>query len=190
MTRCTFSVDKIITPENLIKMINPGSRIVISGGTAVPAYTIRTLTSSDMANRLDLEIIQVFNTPYYFGTDSSGLTGYRAKTFTGPSDEDCGSLISRGVIIPARAEEIPFLFESGSIATDMAFLVEDELQGCGIGTLMALYFTEIAKSRGIYNFIASVLCGNRRMFTIMKKLNILLNAHIEDDNVAELSFTL
>ncbi|HOP62370.1 MAG TPA: GNAT family N-acetyltransferase [Spirochaetota bacterium] len=122
MKRGTFPREKIITPGALLKMIKPGSRIFISGGAAAPLYTIQAITSSDRAHGLDLEIFQFSTAEDCFRNNSYGPRGYRVRTFAEPVDEGCGSIINRGDIIPARAEELPFLLESGIIEIDIAII--------------------------------------------------------------------
>jgi GNAT superfamily N-acetyltransferase len=51
-------------------------------------------------------------------------------------------------------------------AAEVAFLVQDEWQQKGMGTLLLDYITKIAEQRGVKRFYAKVLPGNKPMLTI------------------------
>ncbi len=51
---------------------------------------------------------------------------------------------------------------------EVAFTVEDALQGQGIGTRLLERLAEIARARGIRTFEAEVLAPNRRMIDVFR----------------------
>ncbi len=53
---------------------------------------------------------------------------------------------------------------------DVAFLVRDDYQGHGIGELLFLYLTYIAKRAGLHGFTAEVLVDNKPMLNLFEKL--------------------
>lgn len=72
---------------------------------------------------------------------------------------------------------------------EMAFLVDEEFQGYGIGTFMAEYLVKTAKSRGIRRLNASVLSHNVKMLSVLDRLGLPSTKQIEDD-IIEISFSI
>ncbi len=56
-----------------------------------------------------------------------------------------------------------------SCAAEVAFVVEDEEQGKGIGTCLLKELAKLAWERGIVNFVAELLADNVKMMSIFKK---------------------
>jgi GNAT superfamily N-acetyltransferase len=52
---------------------------------------------------------------------------------------------------------------------DIAFVVRDEWQGRGLGTLLMRRMTEIGRARGLAGFTADVLATNKPMLLVFSK---------------------
>ncbi len=63
---------------------------------------------------------------------------------------------------------------------DVAFLVHDDFQNRGIGTLLLKHLIRIAEANGILGFTADVLPENRHMLNIFHKSGCEINASLED----------
>lgn len=66
---------------------------------------------------------------------------------------------------------------------EAAFVVPDEHQGRGIGTLLMRRLTEIAEARGVRGFTASVLTQNARMLRVFEKCGYPLEIENQGDTV-------
>ncbi|PKL50229.1 MAG: 4-hydroxybutyrate CoA-transferase [Planctomycetes bacterium HGW-Planctomycetes-1] len=75
-----------------------------------------------------------------------------------------------GIVPGAAGEQIiaiaQYYLDPKSQAAEVAFLVQDEWQKKGMGTLLLAYLTQIAKQRGVKKFYAKVLANNKPMLTI------------------------
>ncbi|RMD98126.1 MAG: GNAT family N-acetyltransferase, partial [Deltaproteobacteria bacterium] len=72
---------------------------------------------------------------------------------------------------------------------DVAFLVQDDYQGRGIGSFLMEYLIEIARSRGVAGFTADVLAENRSMLHVFYKTGLEMQTSFSD-GVYHLSFRL
>jgi GNAT superfamily N-acetyltransferase len=57
-----------------------------------------------------------------------------------------------------------------SHTAEAAFVVRDDYQNKGIGTLLLQYLTTLAKRRGLLGFTAEVLVENRPMLHLFEKM--------------------
>jgi GNAT superfamily N-acetyltransferase len=64
---------------------------------------------------------------------------------------------------------------------DIAFVVRDEWQGKGVGTLLMRRMSEIARARGLRGFEADVLATNAPMMTVFHKSGLKMHAELKDD---------
>jgi GNAT superfamily N-acetyltransferase len=64
---------------------------------------------------------------------------------------------------------------------DIAFVVRDEWQGKGIGTLLLTRMCEIARARGLSGFTADVLRTNRPMISVFQKSGLTLEVEALDE---------
>ncbi|MBD3333900.1 MAG: GNAT family N-acetyltransferase [Candidatus Eisenbacteria bacterium] len=71
---------------------------------------------------------------------------------------------------------------------ECAFMVLDEYQGRGIGTVLLKKLISIAKTRGIAGFVAEVLATNLAMLHVFHKSGYTIHSTIED-GVYHISFT-
>ncbi|HSM60020.1 MAG TPA: GNAT family N-acetyltransferase [Longimicrobiales bacterium] len=58
--------------------------------------------------------------------------------------------------------------DPGTMLADIAFVVRDEWQGQGLGTLLMRRMIEVARSRGIAGFTADVLMSNKPMLMVFQ----------------------
>ena len=72
---------------------------------------------------------------------------------------------------------------------ELAFLVDEEFQGKGIGTFLVNYLLKIARERGIPKLSASVLLKNGKMLAVLKKADVTPRIR-SDRDVYELDFIL
>jgi acyl-CoA hydrolase/GNAT superfamily N-acetyltransferase len=61
---------------------------------------------------------------------------------------------------------------------DIAFVVRDEWQGRGVGTLLMKRMGEIARSRGLAGFTADVLASNRPMISVFQKSGLKIELEL------------
>ncbi|WP_437563253.1 GNAT family N-acetyltransferase [Sorangium sp. So ce542] len=62
---------------------------------------------------------------------------------------------------------------------DIAFVVRDEWQGKGVGTLLMRRMAEIARARGLAGFEADVLLSNKAMMRVLEKSGLRLSLALE-----------
>jgi len=70
--------------------------------------------------------------------------------------------------------------DPGTRLADIAFVVQDQWQGCGLGTLLMKRMGEIAKSRGVAGFTADVLDSNKPMLTVFHKSGLHVRGVTKD----------
>lgn len=63
---------------------------------------------------------------------------------------------------------------------EIAFVVRDDWQGRGVGTLLLRRMIEIARGRGLAGFRADVLAGNAAMLAVFHKSGIAFKSRLED----------
>jgi acyl-CoA hydrolase len=79
--------NKIIDENKLISLIEPGNRIFLSSGSAMPVRVAKAIATSENLLGYDLEIIQITAARDYFTDESSSNRNYRYKTFhSGPPE--------------------------------------------------------------------------------------------------------
>ncbi len=62
---------------------------------------------------------------------------------------------------------------------EVAFVVQDGLQGRGLGAILLGHLLEAAEARGIHRFCAYVLADNTRMLTLLSRFTNILERSIE-----------
>lgn len=62
---------------------------------------------------------------------------------------------------------------------DIAFVVRDDWQGRGIGTLLMKRMAEIAKGRGLAGFTADVLCTNTAMLAVLHRSGLSVQTSLD-----------
>jgi len=68
----------------------------------------------------------------------------------------------------------------GSDEAEVAFTVQDDQQGRGLGTLLLEHLAAVAREQGIRRFFAEVLPGNRRMLAVFAEAGYEVESRLED----------
>ena len=114
--------EKVVSPEKVLERIEPGMSIFLGTGMAEPRTLVKHLMASAQPNLQDLEMIQLISLGDSLSIDARYSKKYRLKTFYS------GWLASESIregrvdLIPSRFSRIPWLFKSGAIRIDMAFI--------------------------------------------------------------------
>jgi len=84
---------------------------------------------------------------------------------------------------PARAPELVGVgrYEptTDPDTVEVAFVVQDGLQGRGLGAILLLHLLEAAAARGIHRFCAYVLADNTRMLDLLTRFTEIRERHLE-----------
>jgi acyl-CoA hydrolase/GNAT superfamily N-acetyltransferase len=62
---------------------------------------------------------------------------------------------------------------------DIAFVVRDNLQGKGIGTMLMQRMAEIGRARGLSGFVADVLCSNTSMLGVFHRSGLEVKSELD-----------
>ena len=140
---------KIVPPEKILADIKPGTRIFIGTGVAEPRTLIKHLMASDLSNLRDLELIQILSFGDAIPVDERYSYKYRLKTFFAGWIASEAITAGRIDLVPARSSSIPWLFQSGSIDVDAAFIQitppdEEGYASLGVAVDAARYAMECA----------------------------------------------
>lgn len=113
---------KIATPEDILSKIEPGMSIFLGTGMAEPRTLVKHLMESGLSNLQDLELIQLVSLGDAVAIDERYARKFRLKTFF--SGWLASESISAGRVdlIPSRFSRIPWLFKTGAINIDVAFI--------------------------------------------------------------------
>ncbi len=114
--------DKIVSPAEILAKIEPGMSIFLGTGMAEPRTLVKHLMASNQGNLQDLELIQLVSLGDAVAIDERYARKFRLKTFF--SGWIAGDAISEGRVdlIPSRFSRIPWLFKTGAIHIDVAFI--------------------------------------------------------------------
>jgi RimJ/RimL family protein N-acetyltransferase len=63
---------------------------------------------------------------------------------------------------------------------EMAISIVDEMQGCGLGTLLVHELSRVARAHGVHRFTAWVQPDNEPMKALVAKIDPLAHSHVED----------
>ncbi|HSV27783.1 MAG TPA: GNAT family N-acetyltransferase, partial [Sedimentisphaerales bacterium] len=114
----------------------------------------------------------------YSLSESSIRTRYMTRTFAFPhrdvqqltNIDFSQNMAIVGTVPGVGSEQIvaiaQYYLDPKNRSAEVAFLVQDEWQQNGMGTLMLAYLTQIAKQRGVRAFSAKVLPTNRAMLAV------------------------
>ncbi len=116
----------------------------------------------------------------YFGPMKQ-LSDKQARYFAEVDGQDRYALVA---LDPENEEDIVAVVrydrEKGTDRAEYAALVEDRLQGRGLGIALTRSLIEAARERGVRDFEALVLPENRGMLRLLRSLDLPENAHLED----------
>jgi RimJ/RimL family protein N-acetyltransferase len=116
----------------------------------------------------------------YFGPMKQ-LSDKQARYFAEVDGQDRYALVA---LDPENEEDIVAVVrydrEKGTDRAEYAALVEDRLQGRGLGIALTRSLIEAARERGVRDFEALVLPENRGMLRLLRSLDLPESAHLED----------
>ncbi len=114
--------EKLRKPEDVLKKIEPGMSIFLGTGMAEPRTIVKNLMASREGNLQDLELVQLVSLGDALPIDKRYEKKYRLKTFF--SGWLASSAITEGNVdlVPSRFSRICWLFKSGTIKIDAAFV--------------------------------------------------------------------
>ena len=152
------------------------------------AIHIRPITPADADRLVDLHGRLSDRTIYLrFFSPRPRLTPREVQRFTTVDHVDrvalCALLEDRFVAV-ARYDRMP-----GSSEAEVAFVVADEHQGRGIGTLLLEHLAAAARERGITRFFADTLPENRPMQSVFKQAGWEARSRW-DDGVVRVEFAI
>src|SRR5512137_1110586 len=128
--------DKVVLPEDVLTRIKPGMSIFLGTGVAEPRTLVKHLTSSELSNLTDLELIQIVSLGDAIAFSSTATAKkYRLKTFFSGWTASQAIMAGSVDIIPCRFSQIPKLFEFGAIHVDVAFIQITPPDGKGYSSL-------------------------------------------------------
>ena len=126
---------KIVSPEAVLERIEPGMSIFLGTGMAEPRTLVKHLMASDQLNLQDLEMIQLISLGETPSIDARYSKKYRLKTFYSGWIADAAIREGRVDLIPSRFSRIPWLFKSGAIRIDVAFVQITPFDASGYASL-------------------------------------------------------
>jgi len=114
--------DKVVSPEVVLDEIKPGMNIFLGTGVTEPRTLVKQLMASTKGNLRDLELIQLLSFGDALPVDERYSRKYRLKTFFSGWVASEAITAGRVDFIPSRTSRIPWLFKSGIIDVDAAFV--------------------------------------------------------------------
>jgi acyl-CoA hydrolase len=140
---------KIVSPKDVLEHVEPGMSIFVGTGMAEPRTLVKHLMASDQLNLQDLEMIQLISLGDTPSIDARYSKKYRLKTFYSGWIANAAIREGRVDLIPSRFSRIPWLFKSGAIRIDMAFIQitpfdESGYASLGVGVDVARHAMEHA----------------------------------------------
>jgi acyl-CoA hydrolase/RimJ/RimL family protein N-acetyltransferase len=138
---------------------------------------------------------------FYHFSDESKYLRYFVRIMVMPHREmqkyvniDYTSTLSIvGVLQKNRTERIiaeaRYSYYEQEDSYEMAFIVDEEFQGCGIATFLLNYLLRIAKERGLNEIYASVLPENKAMLRVFNKADLVPQTRFRD-GVIEVKYFL
>jgi len=114
--------DKIVSPAMVLEKIEPGMSIFLGTGMAEPRTLVKHLMASTQLNLQDLELIQLVSLGDTVAIDERYARKFRLKTFFAGWIASEAISAGRVDLIPSRFSRIPWLFKTGAIHIDVAFI--------------------------------------------------------------------
>jgi acyl-CoA hydrolase len=113
---------KIVTPEAVLKKIEPGMHIFLGTGTAEPLTLVKHLMASTAGNLQDLELFQLISFGEAISPETLHAQKYRLKTFYSGGVAKDSISSGRVDLIPSRFSRLTQLIASERIPFDVAFV--------------------------------------------------------------------
>ena len=98
--------------------------------------------------------------------------------------------VDAGEIIVGSGGYVAHATGDGTRAAEVAFAVEEDVQGQGIGSKLLAVLAEMARADRIVRFDAEVLARNAAMRRVFEHSGLAMQAHAEEDGVVRLSLSL
>ncbi len=141
--------ENLVTPDKVLAAVKPGMSIFIGTGMAEPRTLVKHLMASTESNLQDLEMIQLVSLGDTVSIDERYSKKYRLKTFYSGWVASTAITEGRVDLIPSRFSRIPWLFKSGAVRIDVAFVQitpfhETGYASLGVGVDVARYAMEQA----------------------------------------------
>ncbi|MCG8641100.1 MAG: GNAT family N-acetyltransferase, partial [Desulfobacterales bacterium] len=113
---------QIISPEQVLKKIEPGMNIFVGTGAAEPRTLVNALMQAPEGMLQDLTLIQLVSFGDAISVKALRSKKYRLKTFF--SGWISAEAISAGLVdlVPSRFSNIPVLMKDGQVPIDIAFI--------------------------------------------------------------------
>jgi acetyl coenzyme A synthetase (ADP forming)-like protein len=152
--------------------------VLSDGGTV----HIRPITADDGDRLIDFHSRLSTETTYYrFFSPHPELSPHEVERFT-HVDHDrrvalVGELLGR-IVAVGRYDRL-----EDTTAAEVAFVVADEHQGRGLGTLLLEQLAAAARERGINRFVAETLPDNRRMIQVFRDAGFEVSQRFEEGAV-------
>jgi acyl-CoA hydrolase/RimJ/RimL family protein N-acetyltransferase len=121
----------------------------------------------------------------YSLSPASVRTRYMIQTMTFPH-KDVQRLTNIDWTVPGVSREeivgiAQYFLDPKTQSAEVAFIVQDEWQQKGMGTLLLNYITKIAKQRGVKSFYAKVLPTNKPMLSVFYNSGYKVNTEFDGD---------
>ncbi len=100
------------------------------------------------------------------------------------------SIHEEGCVVPAGIGRYIRSPKADSIDAELAFDVEDEFHGLGIGTLLLKHLTMIARNAGLREFFALVLTENKKMLEVFSNCGLEMTSLSGPDGLTEVRLHL
>src|SRR6056297_4036402 len=114
--------DQVITPEKVLKKIEPGMCIFLGTGAAEPRTLVKELMSSNADNLQDLELFQLLSFGDAISIQKLQSQKFRLKTFFSGWVAKEAITAGRVDLIPSRFSRLSQLIDSRRIPFDVAFI--------------------------------------------------------------------
>jgi acetyl coenzyme A synthetase (ADP forming)-like protein len=152
--------------------------VLSDGGTT----HIRPITADDGDRLVDFHSRLSPETTYYrFFSPHPELTPHEVERFTHVDHHDRVALVAElvgRIVAVGRYDRI-----GDTTAAEVAFVVADEHQGRGLGTLLLEQLAAAARERGINRFLADTLPDNRRMIQVFRDAGFEVSQRFEEGAV-------
>ena len=162
--------------------------LTLTDGTVVPVREIRPEDAPALQRLFDRLSERTIYLRYFGPMDE--LSDEKARHFAEVDGTDRYALVA---LDPEGENEIVAVVrydrEQGTEAAEYAALVEDRMQGRGLGLSLTRFLIEAARERGIRYFRALVLPENKHMLRLLRSLDLPENISREE-GVARIDINL
>jgi acyl-CoA hydrolase len=172
--------ERIVSPQEVLKQIEPGMNIFVGTGLAEPQTLLKHLMNSKETNLRDLTLIQLVSLGDTISLESLRSQKYRLKTFySGWVSEKA---FKEGLVdlIPCRYSQIPVFIENRHIPINVAFVQissPDEFGFCNLGLAVDVARKAMAQASIVVGEInPGVPCIHGDTFVSVNEFDYLVHA--------------